>query len=412
MKGNVLLGLMLFLGAGLFGQNAADFQYDLDRGAVTITGYTGNAKNVTIPARLAGLPVMYIGRNAFEEMGLTGVTIPDGVVEIADWAFYRNQLADVAIPDSVTHIGMGAFSENRLARVTIGKSVVSIGKWGFDENRLTSVTIPDSVTVIGENAFENNQLTQLAIGNGVVSIGNSAFDYNPLTSVIIPNSVASIGTYAFDDIPLTSITIGANVEIADDSFCGNFEDVYIQSGPRAGTYLSSDGGNTWIWAAALSGSGTATGTVAPARDAGVAEQAADFRYETGNGTGYTVTGYTGNAQHVTIPARIGGRPVTAIGNDAFDEKGLTGVTIPDGVTAIGEWAFHNNQLTGITIPRSVTTVGDYAFYKNPITGITIGANVATGRSAFGGNFADVYARAGKTAGTYRSADGGRTWRRQ
>jgi hypothetical protein len=51
----------LLVAAALFGQDAADFEYAADNGEVTITGYTGSAKDVTIPERINKLPVTAIG---------------------------------------------------------------------------------------------------------------------------------------------------------------------------------------------------------------------------------------------------------------------------------------------------------------------------------------------------------------
>jgi hypothetical protein len=56
----------------------------------------------------------------------------------------------------------------------------------------------------------------------------------------------------------------------------------------------------------------------------------DFRIEISGGE-VTITGYTGSAYEVTIPGQIGGLPVTAIGEKAFFENQLTGVTFPDSV---------------------------------------------------------------------------------
>jgi hypothetical protein len=53
------------------------------------------------------------------------------------------------------------------------------------------------------------------------------------------------------------------------------------------------------------------------------------------GNAVTITGYTGSAANVTIPGRIGGLPVTAIKENAFQHKQLAGVTIPNSVTTIG-----------------------------------------------------------------------------
>jgi hypothetical protein len=85
-----------------------------------------------------------------------------------------------------------------------------------------------------------------------------------------------------------------------------------------------------------------------------------LRYERNRQGGITITGYTGTAAAVVIPAAIEGKPVTAIGGWAFAHcTSLASVTIPTGVTAIGNHAFYDcSSLTSVTIPNSVTAIGD------------------------------------------------------
>ena len=77
---------------------------------------------------------------------------------------------------------------------------------------------------------------------------------------------------------------------------------------------------------------------------------------------------------VTIPSTLGGKPVTSIGDSAFEDcSGLTSVTLPDSVTSIGEWAFSGcSGLTSVTIPDSVTSIGKRAFSGcNGLTSVRI-----------------------------------------
>ena len=66
---------------------------------------------------------------------------------------------------------------------------------------------------------------------------------------------------------------------------------------------------------------------------------------------------------VSIPAKLGGKPVTNIGVGAFaDCSGLTSVMIPNSVTNIGDCSFVFCNLTSVTIPGSVTRIGREAFF--------------------------------------------------
>ena len=84
---------------------------------------------------------------------------------------------------------------------------------------------------------------------------------------------------------------------------------------------------------------------------------------------------------VTIPNRV-----TSIGQSAFESNQLTSVTIPNSVTSIGDIAFSENKLTSVTIPNSVTRIGNYVFSNNNLTSVTIPNSVTSiGQSAFSSN---------------------------
>ena len=101
----------------------------------------------------------------------------------------------------------------------------------------------------------------------------------------------------------------------------------------------------------------------------------------------TITSYdTSGGLAIIIPSEINGIPVTAIATDAFKNKGLTSVEIPNSVTSIGYAAFLNNQLTSVVIPNSVTSIGNSAFYNNKLTSVEIPNSVTSiGINAFYNN---------------------------
>ena len=100
-----------------------------------------------------------------------------------------------------------------------------------------------------------------------------------------------------------------------------------------------------------------------------------------------ITDYKGTDKKVIIPAYIGGYPVTTIGNKAFLNKGLTSITIPEGVTTIEDgthWsvsvplgAFRFNPLTEINLPNSLKIIGIGAFAENKVVHLDIPFGVTT-----------------------------------
>jgi len=118
---------------------------------------------------------------------------------------------------------------------------------------------------------------------------------------------------------------------------------------------------------------------------GISVLSGDFWYKTGQDGKAIITRYIGDGGAVTIPETIDDKPVTGIGNGAFQfREDITGVTIPDGVTVIGDGAFWVTGLTAVTIPNNVTVIGEMAFYYCKIISLTIPNSVKTiGEWAFG-----------------------------
>ena len=242
--------------------DCVDWEYTISGNEVTITGYSGAATDLVIPATIEGLPVTTIGDYAFIWCdSLTSVTIGNGVTTIGDRAFSgchsltgiwvdannSNYSSDdrgvlfnkdkttliqapgaisgaYMIPDSVTAIGSDAFIWcDSLTSVTMGNSVTTIGDRAFSDCfSLTSVTMGNSVTTIGDFVFSNcDSLTSITIPDSVTTIGYGAFsDCSGLTSVTIGNGVTTIGDGMFYGCTsLTSVAIPDSVtSIGDRAF--------------------------------------------------------------------------------------------------------------------------------------------------------------------------------------------------
>lgn len=99
-----------------------------------------------------------------------------------------------------------------------------------------------------------------------------------------------------------------------------------------------------------------------------------YGYEVEDGGAVITEVYDSEVTSLDIPKKLGGYPVTAIGDSAFEGLyELKSVKMPSTVTQIGDYAFGScESLTSVTIPSGVTRIGDSAFeYCTALTKLTL-----------------------------------------
>ena len=111
----------------------------------------------------------------------------------------------------------------------------------------------------------------------------------------------------------------------------------------------------------------------------------DYEYEISDNK-VTITKYIGSLGEAVIPDSISGKPVTTIGESAFEDcKWLKKVTIPDSVTTIDRYAFCDcEKLLSVTFGKNVKSIGEGAFRVcYDLTSITLPDSLTSiGESAF------------------------------
>jgi len=274
MKAPQIACLLCMMAVPATAQN--QFDYTINGSTITVTGYFGSGKTVTIPDTIAGLPVTSIGGEGYFFQSITSVIIPGSVTNIGNSAFaHCTSLTNATIPNSVVNVGSGAFSYcTNLAGATLPDSVSSIGDHAFYVcSSLTSVTIPHGVTNIGYFAFAFcSGLTSVTMPDNVIGIAGATFvgcsgltnavisngpagvapfmfqECTSLRSVRIPDSVTNIGSHAFFDCrSLTSVTIpGSVTDIGDFAFgdCVSLTGIYFNgNAPSTGSTVFYDDNN-------------------------------------------------------------------------------------------------------------------------------------------------------------------------
>lgn len=200
------------------------------------------------------------------------------------------------------------------------------------------------VTVIDSYAFAyREKLKSVTLPEGLVRIGGSAFAECPdLESVYVPASVTKIGEYAFDQCYQLTIIVEP----------GSYAEQFCVENHRRYGYPD--------------------GTVPD--ESSVREEDFEIRVRA-DGTA-EITGYTGSTLYLVIPDTLQGHPVTAIGENAFeDAPTIQRVVVPEGVTEIGYMAFAGSALYQITLPDSLRSLGSSVFNSSGLLSVEIPAGV-------------------------------------
>lgn len=180
---------------------------------------------INIPNYISQNPVKEIGASAFAGDGNTEITIPETVISIGYYVFFRcANLTTITVAAAnpvyrsegqciITKEG-GVLIAGCRSSVIPNSGVTAIREHAFSYcTGLTSLSIPSTVTSIGEGAFEGcSALTSMTFPTSVTAIADTTFNgCTALTTFNISSTVTSIGSSVFDNSGLKTLTCdGAN----------------------------------------------------------------------------------------------------------------------------------------------------------------------------------------------------------
>jgi uncharacterized repeat protein (TIGR02543 family) len=401
----------------------------------TITGYSGTAVALTIPATITAsdnnnYPVRTVTTGSKFAYGIycpfsstaTSVVISEGIEEIDNGIFYNcTTLASATLPSTLKTIGHHVFTGTRLTSINLPASVTSIGEYAFYNSTLAGLNLPANITTIGAVSFAGTKIENLIIPASVSSIGDSAFNgctslsqitfasgsslagisssvfaYAPITAIELPDSITSINTAAFYHCTkLESISLPDSLTSLNNPWSGEYG--VFQECTSLGA-ITIPFGVTQIGFNSFAGCGNLSSVT----------------FESDN-TMTEIMGYAFmNCQKlnaVNLPDSL-----TVIGSAAFLNTGLTHIEIPAGVMTLPPEAFrwcsklqavsfsqnssletisnaafqHCISLTSLQLPETVKCIKPDAFgYTTALTFVVIPAGVSEiGSNAFNGNYAD------------------------
>lgn len=376
-------------------------------------------------------------------------TVAENVKTIADSTFAGSKnVKTIVIVDNVTTIGANAFLGSRsLESVVIGKGVTTIGGDAFEGcEKLTgiSVSADNAVYCSDENGVLYNKAKTEIIK---YPAGNVK------TSFTVPAGIDTLRVLSFSNaVNLKSVTIGKSVKtIGASAFygCINITDVYYEGSETEWKAINIGSNNNAILGAKITFAGgeehghsytsgvttaptcTQTGVLTykcecghsytetiPAKGHAFKDNTCsacslkEFAFTT-DGTNAKITAYNGTASAIVIPETIEGYKVTAIADNAFENKtAVMSITLPASVKDIGSCAFYktgyyntnsnwengvlyigtflieaNDKVKGAyTVKEGTTVIADFAFAsRSEITSLNLPATLeVVGDSAFSG----------------------------
>ena len=178
---------------------------------------TRDGRNLVFGCKSSRIPacVKTIGENAFDEMGLAEMVIPEGVRSIGQYAFAGNIfLTSIVLPSTLEEIGTHAFYYcDELPEIDIPGSIKFIGDDAFNLcKKLKVVRLHEGMRVINELAFSGCGVESIRIPSSITTIEFGAFcGCSQLTSIEIPDSVTDYGDRIW-------------------SSCNNLRDIILPSG--------------------------------------------------------------------------------------------------------------------------------------------------------------------------------------
>ena len=397
--------------------------------------------------------VTYIGPGAFYGFNnLETVSLPEGLKEIAEDAFNGcSKLVNCKLPSTVETIGANAFRNCAISGLTLPEQLRTIGNYAFRSgvqgDALTSLAIPQYVESIGDYAFQSVTVSMVyAHCKPFVLTNNQPFGSPTNQTLIVPKGTRDIfstrqgwklinkviegdfePTFNVEDYPPGSSALDSDgQQVTQDGvtykfynsgvarvYCNNYtpasgqteltipESLYFRAKNytvdgveqfKASTVIDLLLPNTITFVNSVK-SGVKIlklpKSVTSVSDLSGSENLEAFEIADGNesfslddnGVLYskdkTKLWFAPYGKRSSFGSYTVASTVTYIGPSAFNGfNQLARLNLPEGLEEIAGYAFYNcTQLTECNLPSTVRTIGAYAFRNCAISGLTLPAQL-------------------------------------
>ena len=207
--------------------------------------YIPDNTRITDDSCLSDVKEIKLGKNSKYHSLQDGVLFNKDMTKLIAYPHKTNE-KNYTIPDSVVSICESAFQNSGLTSITIPKNMKTISNYVFANcKNLKSINLPESVKSIAQGAFENSGLTSITIPKNVKTIYKKAFyGCENLTSVKFAGAVNNIGKSAFSkcvNLKTVNFTKGYLKKVYDYAFykCEKLDKITISNTKNVPTIAKS-----------------------------------------------------------------------------------------------------------------------------------------------------------------------------
>ena len=337
-----------------------------------------------------------IGESCFTSCkALTTVALPESLTAMGKYAFaYCSNLAcDVTLPEGLTSIPENAFNQSGITGLTLGSGVTSVGDRAFYNcNNLAVLKLNEGLTTIGDEGFFNcGKVKEIELPASLATVGKSAF-WNSGIKVIChsaePLTLPRSSMYSWQFRNCTVIVPVGSVD--------KYVSATAKGWDETNTYLTFDGMADGVAYRADDNEAWVVGVADDAEEVVIKDN-----LEVGDAVMPVVridAPFSGKTQlrKVYVPAAIEllqndmfkgcsalseitfgeGSRLQTVGRSAFSGTAIETVELPEGVTELPDGAFSEcPALKEITLPASLTSLGSGCFWNSKaLTEVTVEAD--------------------------------------
>ena len=400
------------------------FDVDPEAGTAELTDVIAEGEeevSVTVPETVEYQETTYTITTAYFSMwgtdreNIAQIALPDTVVDITGSFSKFPNLTEITIPGSVTVFNASFQNMENLASITFEEGVEEIGQSAGSMvsncTALTAIHLPDSMKLISANsAFSDAPaLTTINLPDGLTFASNTLGHFSgdtSLTEITLPASMTEIPQGMFSDCTsLTAVNASSPItKVGPSAFSGAtnlttipdlgqvteigsyaFNECEDLTGPVDLSNVTEIGGHAFYECNSLPGPIDLGSVTKVGSYAFYACYSLTGELDLSNLTeipdsAFRFAGYWREGISLTL-----GPNLTSIGPTAFPYVPITELVLPESLTEIGNYAFDNcTRLTGrVEIPDSVTSIGKNAFSGTAIETLTIGSGIEEiGENAF------------------------------